>query len=242
MEKISIVLGTRHRPFNMERMCQSDYNTCFNPDYLDIIFYIDNDDDLSQNKFDYLREEYGDFVKCIVGPRICMSQMQNECAKISDANIFQTGGDDNVYESDNFDEQIREAFNKYPDRICLVGADDGANYDLFTHPFLHRNFLNVLGELVPSNYSGDYCDWALWDLFGKIDTQRRIAAPAIIRHMHYSIKDKNGNPLSTQDQVNREKNQRCYGGPVPCQVQVQLDNAKREQQANLLREFINGYK
>lgn len=242
-DKICFLMGTRGRPANMSKMWSAAYSMAEDKQNIEIVWYIDNDDLPSLNRAHELSMCYGtNKIKWVMGPRIIMSDMQNECVKKTDANILAVWGDDVFCLTPRWDEKVREAFSQYEDKMCLVGGNDLSNYNLFTHFFLHRNFYNLMGWIIPNGYVADYIDNHLWDLFGLGSLDRRIKVDAIFEHKHWSIKDKNGQPKTQMDKTYQEKNVRGYSGPITCDAHFRNQRPEIERQAKILNEYIRGYK
>lgn len=150
---ISLLTPTRGRPHNMQRLVESVLDTALNPQNIEVVFYIDSDDKASQKKAKELRMPFK------VGQRILLSQMWNEVYKIAKGDIYMHCGDDIVFRTHGWDGMVREAFDKYDDKICFVYGRDGYAPDTFgTHGFIHRNWVETVGYFVPPFFSSDFND------------------------------------------------------------------------------------
>jgi len=148
---ISICCPTRKRPNQMSRLWNSMINTAYSLSNIELIFYIDNDDQDSIQKYEQMRS---DQIRVVIGERILLSQMWNECQKMARGEIFMVCADDIVFVSEDWDRLIVEEFFKFPDRIILAhGMDGGKNERLGTHPFLHKNWVDVVGYFTPPYFS-----------------------------------------------------------------------------------------
>lgn len=152
--------------------------TAANPAEIEFIFYVDDDDDESAVRADYLD------TTAVRGPRIVLSEMWNRCWDEAKYDVAMQCGDDIIFRSRDWDLHVLYAFERFPDKIALVHGRDGyQDANLATHGFLHRRWINHLGYFVPPHFSSDYND--LWltevaDLLG-----RRIYVPEIFtEHMH----------------------------------------------------------
>ena len=115
-EKISLLLPTRERPDSMQRVWKSAIDTADHPKYIEICFYIDNDDLISIQEAKKMKVKY-ERVMYKVGPRIVLSQCWNECYKISTGEILMQCGDDLIFRSNHWDTIVRNMFRKHEDRI-----------------------------------------------------------------------------------------------------------------------------
>lgn len=180
--KISLLVPTRGRPMNMHRVWTSALSTANNKEDLEIIFYIDDDDSESIEKFDSMKNNQ---VKAVFGNRICLSQCWNKALEASSGDILWHGGDDNIFRTKGWDDIVRNEFNKYEDKMVFVFGRDGINDGcLGTHGFLHRNWVDVAGYFCPPYFVSDYNDTWFNDVFN--DVGRRIFNDNFyIEHCHW---------------------------------------------------------
>ncbi len=183
--KISLLVPTRKRPNGMKQVWLSALKTSFDQEKLEIIYYIDEDDIESIKAYDEIASEQTNF---IVGERIILSQMWNECWKIATGEIFMHCADDIIFRSLNWDKYIREEFNLSSDKIIFVHGDDGLKgKKLGTHGFLHKTWTDIIGFFVPPYFSFWYNDRWLTEVADAIN--RRIYLPNVLtEHMHYCNK------------------------------------------------------
>jgi hypothetical protein len=173
-ELISVLCPTRKRPNNMQSLVSSAMKTAESINNIEFVFYIDRDDGMSQKKIEELYREQTaaavsgkDFpkIKHVVGERIILSQMWNECLKVSSGSIFMHCGDDILFRSDNWDSLVIDAFDEYDDKIVLVYGNDGLqNEGLSTHGFVHRKWVDAVGYICPPYFSCDWNDRWLFDV------------------------------------------------------------------------------
>jgi hypothetical protein len=156
MQTISILTPARLRPQNIKRMLESIKATMSGQNNVQVIFRIDNTDEKlndSEFKFDcYKMINERLFINFIKGPELFpyLGPMWDDCFNVSTGEIVQYAGDDLVYETENWDLKITEAFNKYPDEIVLVWAADGIfGAGLATHGFLSRKWIETVGWVFP---------------------------------------------------------------------------------------------
>lgn len=152
---ISLLVPTRNRPKEFKRFYESAMEMADNPDDIEIIAYIDEDD----HSYDRLN-----LFKCLYvrGPRVVLSEMWNECWKNATGPYYGHMGDDIVFKSKGWDTRVKETIDKYPGKIAFVWGDDMApsgRQNVFgTHGFVHKNWTDVTGRFVPPYFSSDYND------------------------------------------------------------------------------------
>ncbi len=173
--KISILCPTRERPQNVSRLVDSIEKTArIMPE---IVFYVDDDDDTFPQCFN------SPDLKVVRGPRILMSEMWNRCVEASTGDILMMGGDDLIFRTKGWDDDVRRAFASFPDRLVFVHGDDGHwGKDFGTHGFLHRSWVDAVGYLCPPHYASDYNDTHVNDVANLIN--RRVYLPFVTEHMH----------------------------------------------------------
>jgi len=174
---ISLLLPTRNRPDNLIRFSESAWSTCDNRDDIEIIAYIDSDD----NSYD---DQVPDGVKVIRGPRIVLSEMWNRCYHMANGPVFGHMGDDIIFRTQGWDTQVEDAFNEYEDKIVFVHGDDGGGngQNFGTHGFIHDNWVKAVGYFVPPYFSSDYNDTWLNDVANMLG--RRKYVDVLTEHMH----------------------------------------------------------
>jgi len=183
---ISLLVPTRNRPSGMERLCNSAFSKAEDSNSVEIVFYIDNDDKRSRDKALELQKNYN--IKFIIGERIVLSNMWNECYRKATGPIYHHAGDDLVYKTKEWDRIVKSEFEKYPDKILFVYGRDGIvdSGELGTHGFIHKNWIETVGYFVPPYFSADYNDTWLTDLAKRID--RLVYIPDLyIEHLHFSV-------------------------------------------------------
>jgi len=235
-EKISLIMPTRERPDNMERIWESAKNTATESNLLEICFYIDDDDNSSIEKAKSMSKDKR--VKYILGRRICLSECWNVAYnKLATGTIIMHCGDDIIFRTKNWDNLVRSEFDKYDDKIVLVFGRDGIHHGnppkLATHSFIHTNWINQTGYFVPPYFVSDYNDTWLSEVAQKIGRYVYLN-DVYTEHMHFcarkSTKDKN-----TIDRLERHHKERpdiIYGNK----------KNERNEDARKLQKFINNLK
>lgn len=192
---ISVLVPTRNRPASVIRLCESAYATATDRGQLQFVFYVDDDDRLSRDAC----ERYGDV---IVGPRVVLSEMWNECVARARHDVFMHCGDDIVFRSEWWDTSVQREFDASPDKLILVHGRDGyQDARIATHGFYHRNWVDALGYLVPPYFSSDYND--LWNTEVADAVGRRVYLDQVYtEHLHPSA------GKAELDQTHRERLER----------------------------------
>ena len=139
---ISILVPTRGRPESVFRLIKSINETASRKDLVEILFYVDNDDDSFPSSLDLDSN-----VKVIRGERVWISLAWNCLFAQSQGEILMYTGDDVIFETKGWDEQVRIAFTQFPDSLGLVFGDDGGWYagKLAINGFVHRAWADLLG-------------------------------------------------------------------------------------------------
>jgi glycosyltransferase involved in cell wall biosynthesis len=240
MKKISVLLPTRGRPLFMERVVTSAMEKANNPNSLQFVFYIDNDDELSKEKIEELVNRYDenswqeDFatIKYIIGERIVLSQMWNECFKLADADVVMHCGDDIIFQTTGWDDVVLNQFDAVPDKIAFVYGRDGVHHMSFgTHGFIHRNWVKATGGLFKTMYSSDYNDTYLNHVSEMIG--RKFFVEIYTEHMHPAV----GKYM--YDQTHKDRLERHFADNVQQLYESTLH--LRQEDAALLRKFIDSY-
>lgn len=175
---ISILCPTRKRPSNVVRLYDSIMRTVSNPEDVELVLYIDEDDSETINLMEELPVMY------YIGPRILLSSTWNKCYEVSSGDVLMHGGDDIVFRTEGWDGLIKEAFNEYPDKILFAYGRDGYSPDDFgTHGFIHKKWVETIGYFVPPYFSSDYNDTWLNDV-AKMIGRHKFLPEIYTEHMH----------------------------------------------------------
>lgn len=229
---ISIILSTRGRPTFMERLWKSVYETATNKKDLEICFYIDLDDSISQFQFDQMKRKYGSQIKAKIGPRIIMSQMTNEAASIAEGEYLQMAGDDVVFRTNGWDEIVLEAFKEFDDKILFVYGNDLYQPTSFgTHGCVHKNWQEAVGYIAAPYFSADFADTWLNDISAAIGRKRFL--PYITEHLHVSAGKAPMDQTYSDNfaRTHRDNNSQLY---------FQLESKRRED-IQKLQQYIDTY-
>jgi len=190
MEKISILCPTRNRvnTVNGNFICdliESCRNTADNPECVEFIFYVDDDDFDSPS---YIKSLDDDSVIAAQGPRIVLADTWNKCYDRCSGEIVMLCGDDIRFRTQRWDTIVRNKFNEFDDKIVFVFGRDGyaetfQPIDNFgTHGFVHRNWVETIGYFTAPYFSADGVDVWLNDVAKMID--RHAFVNIYTEHMH----------------------------------------------------------
>lgn len=159
---ISFVCPTYRRAKLQTRMTDSIFNNAKNPEDVEVVFGIDNDDEIALSTYEKLKEKYGeDRIKvCLIEPGENLPNISNICAiQKATGDIIGNIADDVEIESRDWDVTVREEFSKFDDGILLLWSDDGLwGGKLASHYFIHRNWVKVLGHVQPTHFHADWTD------------------------------------------------------------------------------------
>ena len=222
----------------MSRLCISLFDTAANPKDIEVIFYIDNDDIKSSSKAKELKEKHN--IQYIVGERIVLSQMWNECWKLAKGEYLFHCGDDIIMRTENWDKIVLSKFDEYEDKILFVHGSDGhhgvkpGTTDAFgTHAFIHKNWAETVGYFVPPYFSSDYNDTWLNDVSASL--QRRFKVDIFTEHMHPAAEK------SVWDKTHLERMERGAADNVDEMYHSQKMQYLRSQDSQKLQNFIDSY-
>jgi hypothetical protein len=198
---ISLLVPTRQRPQNVERLWKSIIETATVPSDIEMVLYVDDDDDSYNNLA---------FPLTIVrGPRIVLSEMWNKAAEKANGDILMYAADDIVFRTPNWDSLVIDKFKNIPDGIAFVFGNDGSKVHdgkYGTHGFMTRKWVDTLGYVCPPHFSGDYSDTWINDV-----------AKMVGRHFHINIMTEHLHPdfgKTELDATYKEKYQRMKDDKV----------------------------
>lgn len=205
--RISLLLPTRQRPSQLLRMVGSALATADNPELLELVTFID-DDDASYDGVNI--DDWGLKWTRVRGPRLHDGQVNlsvkwNDCFAESTGDILMHCGDDIVFRTNGWDTAVRDAINSHHGKIAFVWCNDiDFNTDMShfgTHGFVHRNWTDVVGRFVPPYFVSDFNDTWFNDV-AKLAGVCHYLPHHLTEHMHYiwgkAVKDAN-----TEDRLQR---------------------------------------
>ena len=220
---ISLLLPTRQRPHNLQRLANSIIDTASQPEDIEIVTYVDSDD-LSYEDLELPVK----WVR-IGGERVDatgivnLSHMWNLCYEASSGEIVMHAGDDICFRTLAWDETVRAAFDAVPDGILFVYGRDGIQPNTFgTHGLVTRQWVEAVGWLFLPLFSSDMNDVLLNDLAKLVGRHQFI--DIYTEHLHFCA---NKAPIdaTTQERLERHAVDRpdlLYASP---EVQQMIQDA-----------------
>jgi glycosyl transferase/beta-hydroxylase protein BlmF len=203
---ISILVPSRGRPAALLDMVGSALSTATFPRLVEIVAYLDDDDEARGDYFANFNHASSllssDRVLLNLAPRILLSSAWNALVPLAKGEILMHGGDDLVFRTPGWDQQVRDAFAASDDKILLVQGDDlSPNREaLATHGFVHRRWVETVGYFLPPLFSCDWNDVWLTEVADAIG--RRVMLPFVTEHQHHSFGKRD------RDQTDSEREQR----------------------------------
>jgi len=185
--KISILMPTRGRPNWVQRFLDSVVETAKEPESIETILFIDDDDIQS-----HLIEHPSANVVKLIQPRKTLGEMYKYCFEMSNGSIIMLSGDDFVFRTSGWDDVVTALFRCFSDAILLVyGNDLNQGPRVCTAPFVSRRMCEILGAPCPPEYTGEFIDAHIFDIFQKIKASGydriRYIDDIIIEHMHHVV-------------------------------------------------------
>jgi len=189
---ISLCVPTRNRSHRLAGMIRSAQETARAPAAIEWLFYLDEDDDQSQEAIgDVLGAPQigpGAQVRIVRGPRLKDQSYWNRLADVATADLIFLAADDLTFSTPDWDDAVRAAFAAGArNGIGMVWGDDGdLGERLATHPFVSRRWINVVGFFVPPYFERCFVD--LWVFELAVLTGLGTYLPQVlIEHCHIEL-------------------------------------------------------
>jgi len=160
---ISLLLPTRGRTRELARMLASVVETTRRPERIEVVLYVDDDDETAGFTFADLP-----LVKHL-GPRTSMAGMISACYGLAEReNVFLLN-DDVIFRTAGWDDAVCAALEEFGDGVALVyGNDLHQGRRLPTFPILPRVACELLGGPAPADYFRSHIDAHLLDVFERL--------------------------------------------------------------------------
>lgn len=220
---ISICLPTRGRPESFKRFCQSVLDNAAHKDDIEFVVYRDSDDD---SPYEYV----GDYME-VRGGRIIQSAMFNECQKVATGPIYMFAADDYIFYTKEWDTLVKGAFEKADDRIMFVHGNDadprfGSRFG--TVGFLHKNWIDTVGYLLPPYFRAECAD--NWINDTAIDLGRKyFLREMVVKHLEHENQN--------------DETHKAYATHLRTAHAIyRLKTEERKQDVRKLEAFIRGFK
>jgi len=243
-KKISFVCPTYKRKEMQKRLVNSILSSATRPEDIEIVFGIDDDDEIAIEAYEELRHKYGeDFIKiCLVPSGENLANISNLCAmNVASGEIIGQIADDVVMEAPGWDTLVLEEFAKYEDGILLLWSDDGIwGGSLASHYFIHRNWIKVSGYVQPTFFHADWTDHWNQTLSTRLGRSVciRDRSKLFLRHLHAEHGGMQKDETYWRVKERRERNVKeglTFHKPTP-----EMEKAFGEQ-LNKLKDYIEQY-
>lgn len=197
---ISLLLPSRQRPQNIQRLWESVIHTADKPDDIEIIVYLDKDDPQLDS---YLELKLKN-VTFYTTKRTVLSEYWNKAYKKAKGPIFMHCGDDIIFRTKGWDTTVKQAFKESNDKLIFVHGDDGGGNgpNFGTHGFIHKNWVDISGFFVPPYFASDYNDTWLNDVANMLG--RRVYVDILTEHMHFAF-GKSEIDITHQERLERHR-------------------------------------
>lgn len=190
-KNITLVIPTRGRPKNINRLVESINHTTKTLSKLEVVFRVDDDDDEGLKTVVGVRKGFSCII--IVAKRDKMlSNLWDDSFPYTTAARTMMCADDVIFRTQGWDQAVQDAM---PDPMRQLhfcyGNDLNQRRNLATLPIMSRAWIRQVGYFVPRGYSRDWCDTHLHDIAKKLldfDINCIIYLENVIfEHMHHSI-------------------------------------------------------
>jgi len=186
-DTISILFPTRARPHQLPALFDSLEQTTTVKHKIDVWVYVDEVDVATRKFFDaYPRNKNSFKIFHVAGPRTCtQGEMYNilrhQCT--TNPGIYMFGTDKILFVTDGWDELVREAYNKYPDRILFAYAvDPHTGPEFGSYGFISAEWANALGRVMTEYFPFWYDDRWINEVAMMI--QRRVRLDMQLEFQH----------------------------------------------------------
>lgn len=179
---ISIIFPTKNRPKNVTRFVDSIFDTADNVSNIELCIYLDDDDTLSIPVVQQTAERIA--TQALQGNIKIGSHMYNELYRIATGEIFMFAADDIVFRTKGWDTIVKNKFEEYADKILFIYGEDGFQHGrIGTHGFIHSNWIDTVGYVLPPKLASSYTDEWITELSARIG--RKCYMPELlVEHLH----------------------------------------------------------
>lgn len=197
--KIALMCPTRNRMNKLLTLISSLIVTIKNPNNVILVLGVDEDDPALEH-YTYLQRNLR-FIEIVKfqnnGKFLGLSTMWNKMAQCfpSTVDVFAMIGDDMVFMTKDWDENIIQEFQNGPkDNIMMVHCNDGMRgkgnkYEnvspLPVNFFVHKNYVNTVGYFVEPYIENIHQDTWCQYIFSKVK-RVKYKHDILIKHLHVS--------------------------------------------------------
>ena len=195
--KISLMCPSRERLNKFLTFTCSVVSTCKNIDNIEIVLGVDKDDP-NFNSYRRISDNLN-FINFVpleenLFEKEGLSGLWNKMVEDATGDIIAMVGDDMIFQTNDWDEDIIDIFKPLSDPIWMVHCNDGmrgkgnkyANVaPMAVNSFIHRAYVETVGRYVQTEEPNIFQDTYLDRLFGTMG--RKIYRHDImIKHLHFS--------------------------------------------------------
>jgi hypothetical protein len=185
---ISLCVPSRGRPDLLKRLFKSAADTGPGAPF-ELCCWQDYDDRYASKYPQRERIKYGKGPRPVDGIGVLrMSELWTKAASLASGDILGLIGDDSVIETTGWAAKIEGAFESVPDRIVMVYPDDCTGRQWPETLFIHRKWMETIGEFTPAGYPGWYSDVWIWTVAAELE--RAIFLPDVkMKHYQGNVRD-----------------------------------------------------
>ncbi len=185
MPKISMLVPTRDRPLNIERLIKSIIDTAHDLNNLELLFACDDDDATSMYCINQLTNKYSELsITYFYRPRSEWLNRDyfNWLVDKAQGDYMFNMGDDLVFKVKDWDKIILDGIDNFfkdkKDKIVYVcvGSDTpnppGIDYKFTGFPIISKEAINILGFFLIPDIPGWCSDYAIVELYNNKSVNR----------------------------------------------------------------------
>jgi glycosyltransferase involved in cell wall biosynthesis len=185
MARISLLLPTRGRPHLIRRLFDSVVAYTDRLEDLEIILYVDDDDETGQE----ISDDRISLLK-IFGPRLSMGAYNTICLGQASGDYIMLMNDDVIVRTSAWDRKVAELGRTISDGIFLAYPNDlHIGKRMCTFPILTKKACELLLRPYPEEYKTHFIDWHTLDIFKRLcamgHTRIFYLEDVVFEHCHY---------------------------------------------------------
>lgn len=187
VKDISLLLPTRGHPRLVKQLFDSIIMTTSDPERLEIVLYVDQDDTESLA----IDHPLLSFSK-LTGHGETMGSITRKCYEKSQGKYVLLLNDDMIFRTKNWDLRVLGEFARFTDGVALVyGNDLYYGKRMPTFPILSRTTCELMEKICPPDYRRHCIDPHILDVFdrlARLGHERSIYLRHVVfEHMHYEL-------------------------------------------------------
>ena len=207
---ISLIVPTRGRPENLNRLVKSITATTANLEQVELVLVIDQDDNAyADSKFDGLRVTIARS-----RPKSAMGALNMTGYQACSGEYIMLLNDDVVLRTPEWDTTILSVFKAHPDGVVLVHVNDRLfESGLCTFPFVTRMFCELSGGVCKPDYRRYRIDDHIYEVFNLLSVlghDRIVYLPDVVfEHLNF-VRDDQGKISYEPDPIIHESDTRLF--------------------------------